>query len=427
MEFLLRKNLLGTEKSDLLVKGPNDFEKISVGPNSNVLKNRITIPSFDYWEICKLYNLPQRTFPPRSFRKAYESTFLSQGQILRELPTNFPWQAVIPETLYRKSLNQLVDNLFRDFEKVNLDYYFTHYKKYDIVFETLQPSAIDRAKYEQFIADGNDNTSKAVLKSFVPTTQREGSHFASSVSYDRLSSVTGRLTVKNGPGILHLRKDYRQILTSKWGKDGAVYYIDFKSLEPRILLALKNDKLKTPQDLYLYVAREMGLDENIDRNLVKTVIISMIYGAGDEELVKKLKGKIDYPEDFVNSIKEHFGVDDLRLQLKMEYESNKGKFICNFYNRPIFTESTAPYVLVNYFIQSTAVDIALSGFANIVERLVKSNGLSLIRPLFILHDALIMDVHNSVSHLLPKIASAGSSNIPGFEETKFWLDIEKLN
>jgi len=177
----------------------------------------------------------------------------------------------------------------------------------------------------------------------------------------------------------------------------------------------------------LHVAGEMGLEKNVDRKLIKTVIISMIYGAGDEELIRKLRGQIDYPEEFVNSIKEHFGVEDLRLRLKNEYEANKGKFIYNLYKRPIFAESTAPYVLVNYFIQSTAVDVALNGFANIIERLIKSGGFSMIRPLFVLHDALIVDVHNNAAHLLPKIAKAGSANIPGFEETRFWLDIERLS
>lgn len=427
MEFLLQRGLLGVKKFDLLVRGPDDFEKKRSRFIGRSSKDRVVVPSSDYWEICKLYNRPYRTFPPRRFKKAYQSVLNPDGDQSWEFPRDFPWHSVIPNHVYKKELKVFVDELMGDYENLDLDYYFGPFKRHGVVFKSLQRSAIDVSNYEQFVADGNESTSKAVLKSFAPASQHKGVYYASSVEYDRFSSITGRLTIKDGPGILHLRKDYRQVLTSKWGKNGGVYYIDFKSLEPRILLALKDDKLKTPQDLYLHVAGEMGLEKNVDRKLIKTVIISMIYGAGDEELIRKLRGQIDYPEEFVNSIKEHFGVEDLRLRLKNEYEANKGKFIYNLYKRPIFAESTAPYVLVNYFIQSTAVDVALNGFANIIERLIKSGGFSMIRPLFVLHDALIVDVHNNAAHLLPKIAKAGSVNIPGFEETRFWLDIERLS
>lgn len=427
MEFLLKRHYLGVKNFDLLVKNPSEFEKRRSTFVGKTSEERIVVPSSDYWQLCQLYRRPYRNFPPSRFRRAYEAVLNPEGEKDFRLPKDFPWRKVIPPGIYKKELEILVHNLWEDYQQLDLSYYFGPFKKHAVVFKSLARPAIDLKRYEAFIADGNEASSKTILQTFAPAKQHKGVFYASRIQYDRFSAITGRLTVKKGPGILNLRKDYRKVLTSKWGEDGGVYYVDFKSLEPRILLALKDDNLKTPKDLYMFVAEEMGLDEDVDRHLIKTVIISMIYGAGDDELVRKLRGKIGFPEEFVNSIKDHFGVEDLRNKLHEEYKANKGKFIYNMYGRPIFAESTPPYVLVNYFIQSTAVDVALSGFANIIERLIGSGGLAYVRPLFVLHDALIIDVHNKAKHLLPKMAKAGSINIPRFENTRFWLDIEQLS
>lgn len=427
MELLLQRRFLGVNNFDLLVKSPGEFEKRRSTFVGKTSQERIVIPSSDYWEICQLYRRPYRRFPPAPFRRAYEKVLNPEDEKGFYLPKNFPWRMVMPPNIYKKELQAVVQELWDDYQNLDLSYYFGPFKRHSVIFKSLGRTAVDVKKYEEFVSDGNESSSKVVLQSFAPAKQHKGIYFASKINYDRFSSITGRLTVKNGPGILHLRKDYRQVLTSQWGDEGGIYYVDFKSLEPRILLALKDDKLKAPKDLYMFVAEEMGLDEDVDRKSIKTAIISMIYGASDDELIKKLRDKIDYPEQFVNSIKEHFGVEELRKKLQEEYKKNNGKFIYNMYRRPIFAESTPPYVLVNYFIQSTAVDVALNGFSNIIERLMASDGFSYVRPLFVLHDALILDVHNKAKHLLPKMAKAGSINIPKFEGTRFWLDIEQLS
>ena len=419
--------MLGVADFVLLIRDSGEIEKhysTFVGRSN---PNRIVIPSADYSELCKLYNLPRRFFPPQRFERSYKTVLNTSGARYTNMPKDFPWNKVIPKKIYNRELEKLVENLQEDFSGLNLNYYFGPYKRHSVIFKSLRRAAIDLRQFEAFIADGNETSSKAILKTFETETLHRGRAYCSKVLYDRLSSITGRLVVKGGPNILHLRKDYRQIIKSQWGEDGAVYYLDYKSLEPRILLALKDSNLKTPKDLYLHVAKQMGVEDSIDRKLIKAVIISMIYGSGDDELVKKLKGKIDYPEDFIASIKEQFGVEELKDRLRDEYEANGGKLILNLYERPIFSESTPPYVLVNYFIQSTAVDVALNGFSNIIERLAKSDGLKLVRPLFILHDALILDVHNSAKPLLAKFAKAGSINIPKFDNTQFWIDVEQLS
>jgi hypothetical protein len=76
------------------------------------------------------------------------------------------------------------------------------------------------------------------------------------------------------------------------------------------------------------------------------------------------------------------------------------------------------HLLVNSYAQSTGVDVSLLGFKSIVDSL-GSDG---IRPLFVLHDALILDVRGDRFEDVQKITSV---EIPSFS-TKFPIKLDKL-
>lgn len=426
MEILVKRNFLGIKKFDLLINEAGEVQKYFSEFSGKSKPDRLIVPSRDYWQICKLHNLQYRHFPPERFRRAYQAIKNHEAEEISYLRKDFPWQRVIPKKIYNSELKKVTNNLYQDFKGLSLDYYYQHYKKYEVLFKNLNRAVIDLELYEKFVNDGNENSSKAVLKTFEPKIVHNGKHYCNKVKYDGLSSITGRLVVDSGPNILHLRTDYRKIIKSLWGNEGSIYYLDFKSLEPRILLALKEDKEKIPKDIYLDFAKQSNMHSSKYRKPIKTCIISMMYGAEDDDLIRSLKGVVDYPEDFVKSIKEHFNVEELKAKLKDEYEKYNGQRIHNMYGRPILEEAVPPYILVNHFIQSSAVDVALQGFTKIVEKLKTANGLNLIRPLFVLHDALILDVHSSVEHLLPKIAKYGSKGIQKMENVNFWIGVEKL-
>jgi hypothetical protein len=101
-----------------------------------------------------------------------------------------------------------------------------------------------------------------------------------------------------------------------------------------------------------------------------------------------------------------------------------GRYILNGYGRPIWCEDTKPYALLNYYVQSTAVDVALSGFRNIINRLKQYDLMSMIRPVFILHDGIFFDIHEVAYHIIPKIEKLGSKNIKGYENVDFYLRME---
>ena len=77
-------------------------------------------------------------------------------------------------------------------------------------------------------------------------------------------------------------------------------------------------------------------------------------------------------------------------------------------------------MLINYFVQSTAVDVALYGFTALVKAL---KHLKRAHPIFILHDALILDVHRSHEEEINAICEPGILSIPKFENSKFPISI----
>jgi ABC-type microcin C transport system duplicated ATPase subunit YejF len=81
--------------------------------------------------------------------------------------------------------------------------------------------------------------------------------------------------------------------------------------------------------------------------------------------------------------------------------------------------------LINHYVQSTAVDISLQGFLNILQFLKEMDRLLDIVPLFILHDAIILDVNENAFTLLNALCKIGSTDINGLSETKFYMSVDK--
>lgn len=75
-------------------------------------------------------------------------------------------------------------------------------------------------------------------------------------------------------------------------------------------------------------------------------------------------------------------------------------------------------IFINYYAQSTGVDVALMGFNEIVNRL----GPDGIRPLFVLHDALILDVRED---RIRDVESTEEVKVQGFEQA-FLVKAERL-
>jgi hypothetical protein len=334
----------------------------------------------------------------------------------------------MPPKAFKRSVEALADQLWDRFAGINLDYYLNHYKKTKPMLDWLEPAKIDPRAW--MVHYGNNNlVTPHVFRSFQPGPDG----FANPVVYSKSDTKTGRLKVLEGPNILHLPKEQRNILGSRWGSEGRVMQLDFRALEPRVVLFISHLSLSLSgnppllglgtlgEDIYQDVLRNLGITD-IHRDKVKDVILSQLYGAGYDKIVSGLEGVPD-PDGFIGAVNEFFGLDQLRERLVQEYESNNREFILSFYGRYLDTRDAKTYMLLNYFTQSTAVDVALYGFRNFL-RTIRGN--QWIVPLFILHDALVLDVHNSALDQLNTLKNACSKDIPLFPGCEFAIKASRF-
>ena len=85
----------------------------------------------------------------------------------------------------------------------------------------------------------------------------------------------------------------------------------------------------------------------------------------------------------VKAVRKYFQVPELERSLRGQLLASKK--ISNYYGRPLETTAFEPHVLVSHFIQSTAVDVALAGFSQIIQKAQIKN----INPIFLIHDAIL--------------------------------------
>jgi len=175
-------------------------------------------------------------------------------------------------------------------------------------------------------------------------------------TYYRDRTKTGRLTVSSGIPILTMKKEHRNIMEAK--------QIDYSSMEPRFLLALGGKKIEG--DLYEWVADQLNI--NKDRSYAKIAVISSMYGS-----------------KVVPEVTELFGLD---IWIKNLEESVVDGFLESYWGRPILVGETKGHKLLALWLQSTAADAALLGFANLFEERKD------LIPHCVIHDACIFSGNN---------------------------------
>ena len=417
MNVYIHKTILGFQQH-LVVNDSGEIHRVKEIPDDQLL----VFGDPELPEIAKVYGLPLPTFPSQPQLKAFQTVLKGAED------KDIPWHLAMPPGVFKKDVMGLAEVLHRTFGRINLDYYRDHYRKTLSIFNKMQSAKIDSRAW-MFHKNNPDLLTPHVFNSFKP----DSNWFAPKTVYSKSDTKTGRLKVIDGANILHLPKEQRNILTSRFGSEGKVMHLDFRALEPRVVLFV--NQLLFPlsgnvpllgyqavgEDIYQDVLDALGITD-IHRDKVKDVILSQLYGAGYEKILSGLVGIRD-PEGFISAVNDFFGLDKIRERLFQEYEANNREFILSFYGRRLDTREAKPYMLLNYFAQSTAVDVALYGFRNIL-RAINAN--PLIVPLFILHDALVLDVHNSALSHLPGLLLAGSRNIPLFSNCQFALKASRF-
>jgi DNA polymerase-1 len=275
------------------------------------------------------------------------------------------------------------------------------------IFNELQPAKINPQRFFEVLSESGMN--HRVINGFKPDARG----YASPIIYDRFGTRTGRLTVQSGPGILTMKKEYRDMIIPSW-EGGQILSIDFSSLEARILLYEANGDCQSP-DLYSQISQDLFGGAK-SRKAVKGAVISELYGSSKTALGLALNIKGRELDDFVLKIKDFFKTSQLKKRLKDEYYSCG--HITNKHGKKIQIDEPADHIFVNSYAQSTGVDVSLLGFSKIVNQL-KSNK---IRPLFLLHDELIIDVHPDE---IEKVFQIKDVEIPGYQQ-RFPLKVNKV-
>jgi hypothetical protein len=273
-------------------------------------------------------------------------------------------------TGYKKILSRV-----KTFDRAKV-YYEDVFKPSNAILDSLYPcdefvnlDALEMLKEKYKTA--NDTRNLNIIESFFPETEH--------LMYSRTSSITGRQSVLTGPQILTLKKDDRKEVFNN--KD--LYILDFSAIEPCILFQLCGFHDLDFNDLYLSIKSYLGL-EALPRDEVKSTVLKLIYGSNISHANSSHPKEAQKLNEFLSS----FGALELKQKLKSELYD--GGCLYNFFGKPILTKEHAietqfqDYVLINYYVQSTAADLGLLFFS-----MFYNQNKTKIKPLFVIHDALV--------------------------------------
>ena len=336
----------------------------------------IKIPgaTHDIETLAKLSSLSFDASPPDRFVRMMK-------ELGQKNPANVNWRHALRPADFRDYLERLLEAA-REILRVGCtEYYRNVFLASKHSLEQLESAKINITHLSNLLARETSDSQMSALRSFSPVA----AGFAKKIKYDHLGSRTGRLPVDSGPQILTLRKDLRKILTSRY-ESGKIYQIDFVSLEARLALTLAG--VEPEVDVYEQISTSV-LDGKYGRDLVKIATLSTLYGIGRIELSHKLEISPRAAASISRKISKFFRIKERVDSLATQAQTNNS--ICNAYGRVIDATNAPRHVLCNNFIQSSAVDVSLLGFSSIIKLIHEKK--RRIHPIFVIHDALLLDVH----------------------------------
>lgn len=334
---------------------------------------------FDHSNLNELLSVSAENFDIE-FPKKYHKIFDQSNYKIKNQSDLFK---ILSEKDKLKIIGQLTNKIIDNSKQINLNnlrYFSNILPERKNILSNISNYQIDEDKYNNILNSIENETLKSNLISFKNKNK---------VEYNNFGTITGRLSVSNGANILTLKKDFREIFKSSFN-DGKLIFLDFKTLEMNLLLLeTKNNKLLNickDTDIYSYFSTKL----NIQRDIVKNIIISIVYGSGIESISKKYELDLLFVEKISEYFKKIFCLEELASKFINEYKIT-GK-ITNKFGRSIKIEKSENLPngnkLINYYLQSTGADITLLLF----NKLLQTINLTNIKPIFIIHDCLVLDV-----------------------------------
>lgn len=294
-----------------------------------------------------------------------------------------PWAQALPPHIFKSWLQKFTRELLELRDLWADRYYGKEFQVQQRLLQRLQQPFVDAAVIKQIDDDR--------IRAFEP--DRDG--LAPRSTYNIWSSVTGRMSIESGPNILTLDKKYRRIFKSRF-PDGEIIQIDFSSLEPNTFLAMQGKQFTG--DAYSWAAAQIKID--VPREVLKVAVMSALYGMSPSNFAKKFA---DIPDanDLLFQVRDAFGVDKMNKHYREQLEAEG--HITNHYGRIIKCDKKSP--LVAHAVQSSAVDVVCQGFTVLLDEFEK--GAHDIVPLYLIHDALMIDVTPTAKLHLQERLQAG--------------------
>ncbi len=390
MGFTLSRHLLGTESHLHVIDGAAGFQWTNqeIPPCLNGLNG----------DLDTAIRLERGTLPtpPTAYRNVVSCLGLDSKAV--------PWSKLLPTGRFREYVSSLLTTADGILNGRTWNYVVDTFQPQQRLLDCLQRPAVDVTELGRLYKATEGDTS--TLDSFEADT----SGFTDCVKYDRFKTTTGRLTVSSGPRILTLPKSSRGIIKSRW-PDGRIVFVDYVSLEPRIALAIAGGDPK--RDIYAQIERDLGL--NLSRSVLKRAVLSILYGAGTARISDLTGLSKSEAHGLSYQLKQFFCVK--RITDKVMDTVVDG-YMRNYYGRPIFAGGKASSIIYNHYIQSTAADAALLGFASLLDS-VEQTFESCV-PLFVIHDCIVLDCAPDFN--IEKCISAFGC-IPGFEN-EFYVEVK---
>lgn len=319
--------------------------------------------------------------------RSFESLGISECEV--------PWAMVLGRRKFTARLKMIIGSIQEVIRDPEVMRYVETYRQGNEFLKTLQRPRVDINRMRKHRDDAAGGLAPlSALASFSP----DGEGFAPAIEYDRISTSTGRLKVSRGPMVLTLQKEFRDIISSRTG--GSIYEVDFVSLEPRVSLNIMGTK--PPRDIYEGIREKMKMS-SVTRSAIKQAVISALYGSSSSALAEALGGRRE-AQNLVWEVKEYFQVTDLVARLRSAMVDSEDR-LHNYFGRPLVDigPDDPDAKLISYYLQSTAVDVALLGFSQLVKR-VSSLG---IIPIYVIHDAVVLDVPSGADRELQLACDEG--------------------
>lgn len=398
--FLIDRRLIGTKQHLLVADGFSWVDEVI--ENVWHLDGSFKASNRCLDTLLRLGNVALDINPPERYVQAM-TTVMSGSSAWPP-----PWQDLMPKATHRSFVQALVKRVEETLGRLNVEFYDRIWVPGNEVFGSLERAYVDVKRWKAYEESGEGNV--AALRSFHP----DENGLAPEVRYNRFGTKTGRPTVASGPNILTLKREQRNLLTSRWGSHGRVVMLDFSALEVRIILYEADQDCADP-DLYQEL-NELLFKGKLPRDVIKGAVICDLYGQSRRALGQRLGIQGKHLDAFIEKIRAHFKVEQLLQTVKKQFVDDG--FILNRYGRQVKIDEPLDHVLINAYAQSTGADVVTLGFQEVINRIRPLKAV----PIYLLVDAILIDCHVDD---LDKIRQIKQVNVDGYTQ-RFHLKFEEL-